>query len=297
MDGILHKWGLNGMTITPIDSPSKSTWDVGGKHVLKRYTDTNYLSRSLQIANLLAAEGVPVVTYIQTVDGYMTVQDADWHYCLMTKLQGCDSDLYVEPDLAHELGRELARLHIALTHIEPQVSCNDNDLLAEWRNYIKPGLGVIINEEWVTHVEIQLCDLYQKLPHQLIHRDVHTHNVLFADGKLTGWLDFDLGRRDVKLFDLAYLLGGLLSEGIQEPAKVEIWRLLYQAIIDGYNEINTMSANEHEALPVMMIVIELLFVSYWSNEGCPEQSQQAQLMAKWLYDEGMRSRNLTDKAE
>lgn len=54
--------------------------------------------------------------------------------------------------------------------------------------------------------------VYNKLPVQLIHRDVHLDNFLFAKGKFAGYIDFDLSQRNIRIFDLCYFMLGLLSE-------------------------------------------------------------------------------------
>jgi Ser/Thr protein kinase RdoA (MazF antagonist) len=41
-------------------------------------------------------------------------------------------------------------------------------------------------------LEEDLLPHYAALPHQLIHRDAHPAHMLFEDGTLTGWIDFDL---------------------------------------------------------------------------------------------------------
>lgn len=54
--------------------------------------------------------------------------------------------------------------------------------------------------------------VYNKLPVQLIHRDVHLDNFLFDKGKFAGYIDFDLSQRNIIIFDLCYFMLGLLSE-------------------------------------------------------------------------------------
>ena len=63
--------------------------------------------------------------------------------------------------------------------------------------------------------ESTLCGLkevYDVLPVGLIHRDVHFGNFLFDEGEFSGYIDFDLSQRNIRLFDLCYFMLGLLSE-------------------------------------------------------------------------------------
>ena len=123
------------------------------------------------------------------------------------------------------------------------------------------------------------------MPRQLIHRDVHAHNVLFDDGRLSGWLDFDIGQKNVRIFDLAYLLSGLLIGNMDTPEKVELWHTIYNSLVHGYCEVNPLSDDEIDALPVLMIVIEFLFVWFWDERGNAEQRKVAREVAGWLYDQ------------
>ena len=63
-------------------------------------------------------------------------------------------------------------------------------LLDDWHSWIKPKLAAV-NDEVVEQTEVRLNDLYKQLPRQLVHRDVHSQNVLLDNGVISGWLDFD----------------------------------------------------------------------------------------------------------
>ena len=282
INNILQHWNLSGTSAVQSDIGHKSTWDIDGKYVLKCNANASELSRSIKIAALLASEGIPVAAYITTTAKTLTTPDGT--HCLMTKLPGSHIDFYARPDLADELGRGLALLHIALMHIEPKTECRDNDFIADWQGYIKPGLIGIPNNI-AEHTESRILKVYEKLPRQPIHRDVHPQNVLFDNNKITGWLDFDLNRRDVRIFDLAYLFTGLLVGKIEKPSEVETWRILCREILAGYHEINPLTADEREAIPAFMIAIELLFVTFWNKQGNAENYNKAVELALWLYDE------------
>lgn len=278
---ILSHWGLSGVTVSSIPSPSQSTWDVGGQYILKRNSDADSLSYSIRLSKLLIQEGIPAAAYIPANDGQFTTPDG--LYCLMTKIPGEHPDFYKEPNLAAVMGRELARLHIALANIEPQGAVYDSDLLSDWRDKIKPILNGMVESTIIDNIDARFAGIYPNLPRQLIHRDVHCHNIMFENGKLTGWLDFDIGQKNVRSFDIAYLLCGLLIGNINDAAKIEVWHMIYQNLISGYEEINALSDDEHKALPVLMIVIEFLFVSFWIGRKNTEQSGIALALAKWLH--------------
>jgi len=288
MENILKHWNLTHMTVTPIVAARVSTWDIGGEFVLKQHEGTEEIDRSLMLSMLLAAEGIPVVTYHPTTEGMMTFYDGQHYYSLMTKLPGSRLDLYEQPDLASEMGRALSRLHIALARIEPKITaCSDNDLVAEWHNYIKPGLDGMIPMEQVMRIEALLCELYPKLPRQIIHRDAHMGNVLFDNGQVSGWFDFDISRKDVRLFDLIYLLSYLMPTHLtpHTPERVAIWRSLCDDIIAGYQSIQPLTSVEHDALPMLMMVDGLLFVSFLGYRKEFEKQKATLMGVEWLFGE------------
>ena len=282
----LKCWGLDGAIVTPMEQSSESTWDVDGTYVLKHFRTSEDLSQSMKFSKLLTSHGIPVITFIPANNGQLTSQDGI--YCLMTKLPGRHVNFYEDQSLAHEMGRELARLHIALSEIEPQTSCHDSNLLNDWHDRIKPSLGEV-PEYMVQSVDTTFCDVFPKLQRQLIHRDVHCHNVLFENGRLTGWLDFDISQRNVRIFDIAYLLSGLLIENIDNPENIEKWHSIYTNLLCGYEEVNHLSDTERDAIPVLMIMIEFLFIWYWKEQGDTEQRGIALELAIWLYNEYMRT--------
>lgn len=279
MDNIIKYWKLPKKI--KVDILNKSTWNIGDQYVLKYNSNPDKISRGIRVAELLKAEGIPVVQYVKTIDREWTTPDGT--YCLMKRIKGEHIDLF-ESDVALELGREIARLHIALTNIDCKLSGKDNDFLAQWQNDIKPRL-INVPDEMIAKIENLLFKFYKDLPRQQIHRDLHLQNILFDKGKIAGWIDFDLSCQEVRIFDLAYLLTGLLCGKIDNPAKVKMWKIIFKNIVTGYNEISPLTNDERKALPVMMIAIELLFVTFWSQKGNVDACNSAAELAQFIYNE------------
>jgi len=278
---ILHNWGLGDAAVTPVEHPENTTWEVDGKYILKRYRSADDLSRSIELSGLLTSHGIPVTTFIPAKNGKLSSPDGE--YCLMTKLPGKHADFYKEPPLAHVMGRELARLHTALADIESKTSCHDSNLFNDWNTQIKPCLGDV-PVDLVKNIDAEFCEAFPKLPRQLIHRDVHQNNVLFEGKRLSGWLDFDISHRNIRIFDISYLLSGLLIGNTGNTAKIESWYLICDNLINGYDEVNPLAKHERESIPVIMILIEFLFVWYWEQQGNAEQRDIANELAAWLYN-------------
>jgi Ser/Thr protein kinase RdoA (MazF antagonist) len=270
MKKILENWGLSEESVELIQtSLHNSTWNIGGKYILQQHSGSNkeHMHRMVHLANMLIAQGIPAIEFIKT----------DNEYSLTKKIEGEHIDFYASPDTATELGRGLAQLHNALTEIK----CDNNDFLREWKNYIKPGL-VCVSQEIIEQTELKLVNLYEKLPRCPIHRDVHSNNILFRNGKISGWLDFELNRKDARVFDLAYFLAGLLVGKIENPRMIETWKTIYRNVLAGYSEVSPLSPEEIEILPFLLIAIELLFVTYWNSLENSAERDKAIELAQYL---------------
>ena len=281
MESVLALWGLQNETLTPLGTINESAWRIGERYILKYNPNPNQLASSIRIAGLLVAEGIPVAEYLKTTDGQWTTPDGT--YCVMRIINGKHVDLFRD-DMAFELGQGLACLHLALANIEAELNCRDNDLCEEWEDYIKPSL-VNISDEITSIVEERLLSVYKSLPRQPIHRDVHLQNILFDNGCISGWIDFDLTRRDVRIFDLAYLLSGLLEGKTNDHSAVERWKAIYDNLLSGYGACISITNDEREALPIMIIAIHLLFVAFYNKNGNIEGRNKVIHQAEWVYRE------------
>ena len=279
---ILDNWGLNEAVITPVEQDCQTAWDINGIYVLKKFRNAEDLSSCTNFSKQLSLHKIPVVEFIETKNGSLS-PPGDL-YCLMTKLPGVHVNFYEKPELANEMGRGLALLHNALSDIEEYTDCNDSKLIDDWCNQIKPSLNNV-PEDIITAIDKELKETYPKLPRQLIHRDFHPRNVLFEGDHISGWLDFDLSHRNIRIFDIAYFLAGLIIGNIGDPVKINIWHEIRRNLIQGYNEINPLSDNEISAIPAIMIVIEFLFVWYWSKQNNSNERDIALDVAMWLWCE------------
>ena len=144
-----------------------------------------------------------------------------------------------------------------------------NSLLDEMNGWVKSNLDAngwkYISKEEYEKIVLQLEKVYDNLPVQLIHRDVHFGNFLFSDGKFSGYIDFDLSQRNIRIFDLCYFLLGLLSEEEKLEITDELWFEFVRKVFVGYERKLKLTEVEKRAVPCVMECIELLFVSYFEN--------------------------------
>lgn len=110
-------------------------------------------------------------------------------------------------------------------------------------------------------------EIYPFLPVQIIHRDPNPDNILCRKGKVVGFLDFDLARILPRIFDLAYAATGILSD-VFETSKAEDRMAFFEtahALWQGYHSRSPLGKEEWQALPDMVISIQMICVAAFSG--------------------------------
>ena len=235
---IINVWGIEEMEVKQIYD---SAWQIGEAFVLKTYKDVNMLQRNIKILTILEDMEIPVGGIVLTKDKKTYAKDNEYYYILTNKLSSSNiTDIHKNTAIASEMGRVLARLHKAFKECESQDEYWDNSLLKEMNGWIK---DVFVKNNWKYIEESEfgiltdrLVKLYDKLPVQLIHRDVHLGNFLFNNGKFSGYIDFDLSQRNIRIFDLCYFMLGLLSEEEVLDISEEQWFDILKHFFEGYEQ-------------------------------------------------------------
>lgn len=268
LDKVLEAWGLQ-------DSKTKqvydTAWQVGEEYVLKVYQDRKMLERNLKILEILNETGIPVGKAISDKTGNQYVSEGSHFYFLSEKLSGSNIlQIGSDTELAGTMGSVIADLHIALQKCESEGDFWDNSLLDEMNAWVREQFEECawkyISQEEFQKVVSELDALYGELPVQLIHRDVHFGNFLFDEGKFSGYIDFDLSQRNIRIFDLCYFLLGLLSEEEKLEISEEQWFDFVTKVFIGYEQKQPLSEAERQAVPCVMECIELLFTAYFEGQ-------------------------------
>lgn len=290
---ILGNWNIENMEIKQVYD---TAWQVGEKYVLKVYENLQMLERNIKISTILEDMDIPVGKIIFTEDNshdkeeqtalnnlqvqrenkkirYNTTfySDEKYYYVLQERLHGSNIVSVKEAlAIAFDMGSIIAKLHCAFKKCEAADEFWNNSLLSEIKGWIKDtlegsGWKLIDKNRFNMTVE-HLEKVYDKLPVQLIHRDVHFGNFLFSEGRFSGYIDFDLSQRNIRIFDLCYFMLGLLSE--EEALKIteEEWFKILGDVFDGYQSITRLSKEEKNAVPYVMKSIELLFAAWFIME-------------------------------
>ncbi len=264
IEEILPAWGMESGQVVQI---YPSAWEIDGSYVIKRYEDREQMERNSKIATLLYACGIPAAEIVCTKNGESYVAHKDVYFLMSQKLRGSNLSDRKDLTVAYKTGRAIARLHGAFLQCEKEMQFWDNSLLKEMQGWVletfdRNGWQILDREAYDKAVEA-LEAVHDELPKQLIHRDVHFGNFLFCEGELSGYIDFDLSQRNIRIFDVCYFLTGLLSEETDDAFTREEWLASVKAVIAGYESVNPLSAKEKAALPCVMACIEMLCAAYF----------------------------------
>ena len=91
-------------------------------------------------------------------------------------------------------------------------------------------------------------------------------NFLFDNGQFSGYIDFDLSQRNIRIFDLCYFMLGLLSEEEVLDISEEQWFSILSNFFAGYEQEQELMAEEKKAVPYVMEAIELLFMAWFMEQ-------------------------------
>ncbi len=273
---ILPLWGMDSGLFSQI---YPSAWRINESHVLKVYSDQKQLERNIKISSALLDCDIPVAETVHTKAGEPYIKCRNHFFVMTKKLEGSNLTDIKDKKLAWETGGAMARLHAAFRKCEKEISFWDNSLLQEMKGWVRENL---MKNDWqpVSEAEYlkavgQLESVYDALPKQLIHRDVHFGNFLFQEGSFSGYIDFDLSQKNIRIFDLCYFLAGLLAEEPPEAFTREEWLEIVKAVIAGYESVTKLSGQEKGAVCCVMECIEILFAAYFIGEQDIKSAEDA----------------------
>ena len=282
---VLQNWEIQPNQMTQIYS---SAWDIDDTYVMKVYQNQDQLLKNADIMTALRDCDIPVAEAIYTSAGDKYAEYEGDFFLLTKKLQGKNEIDIRDEVLEEQMGYAIARLHKAFLHCESVVEFGDNSLLTEMEGWILENLEAdqwetIHKEEYIETVN-KLRKMNDDLPRQLIHRDVHFENFLFLDGEFSGYIDFDLSQKNIRVFDIGYFLAGLLVEEVEPALTKEEWLGLVSTVIKGYESENKLTPQEKEALPCVMECIEILFAAYFIGQKEKQFAESARDTFRFIRD-------------
>ncbi len=250
-------------------------YDVGGlvtyKGIAEGVENTNYLVQTtkgrfiltlyekrvaredlpffLGLMEHLSRRGVSCPTPVHARNGALLSELAGRTAALITFLDGF-SARKPKPEHCGMLGRALAQLHLAGEGFALERSNALGE--ADWRplfekfrsdaDLIAPGLQSLI------HNELLLLEAGwpRDLPTGVIHADLFPDNVFFLGGRLSGLIDFYFACNDMFAYDIAICLNAWCFEADHAFNLTK-----GRALLEGYDSVRPMQANERSAMPLL----------------------------------------------
>ncbi len=170
--------------------------------------------------------------------------------CLTTFLEG-KSVRDISPDHCAELGRAMARMHLAGIDY---AGYRPNDLsVGGWEKLLaKIGRSADAIENGIYDEMAEALDFLKKnfpsgLPHGVIHADLFPDNVFFTRDKLSGIIDFYFACNDA----LAYELAVCLNAWCFEARTGRFFRDKAERMMTAYQQIRPLTPEEKDAFPLL----------------------------------------------
>ncbi|MCL2360433.1 MAG: phosphotransferase [Defluviitaleaceae bacterium] len=254
---------------------SGNVWSFGDGYILKAGPRDEML-KNLRIVRALAKQGftasLPVPTKIG--EDYL---EGEHIFTLTHKIPGAPlskENRFGENrrKFGFKYGQSIAKLHCALAEIEADImpdEVNQYKLAMEWalpetRKQNKQWrMG--LTDDFFDDFAKTFGDLYEKLPKQLIHRDIHPSNILFNNDEISGFIDFDFCERRIRILDPCYCSTGLLVEWTGVENIKEKWPVVLEGILHGYDSINPLTSEEKQAVFYVLCSIQMVCVAYFES--------------------------------
>ena len=206
----------------------------------------------LHLMKHLAQHGIPVPDPQADRHGEILHTVCGKPAALVNKLAG-RHELAPAADHCAQVGAMLARMHLAgRDYARHQPNLRG---LAWWNEtvpvvlpFLEAPQAALIRSELAYQNHVAASPAYAGLPRGPVHADLFRDNVMFEEGRLTGFFDFYFAGVDHWLFDLAVCLNDWavdLPTGRHDPGRAA-------AFVEAYARVRPLSAAERQLLPAML---------------------------------------------
>jgi Ser/Thr protein kinase RdoA (MazF antagonist) len=115
---------------------------------------------------------------------------------------------------------------------------------------------------------------------------MHLGNMLFENGRLACFLDFDSVQVNARIFDIAYFAQSMLfiADNYKSGEFVEKWRGFFSYFLQAYHAENKLSEHEIKVIHKLCAALQINFISFylWQEEKRYLVANRADLL-KWIY--------------
>ncbi|MTI65845.1 MAG: hypothetical protein FH753_04505 [Firmicutes bacterium] len=263
------------------------------KYYLKEKDNIELLNREYKLMKYLSSKDIPVAVPLKNKLGDYYFKINEKIYCLYPKLPGNSVDeKHYKKDFLQRgkfLGESVAKLHNALKDYKYLEGYNESQLAKGILECIIPELykyndkfDIKLIKTMEKEFEKNFVKAFNLLPKHLIHRDLHPGNILIKDNKLTGFVDFDLVLKSVRIFDPCYCATSILISGIDDKVKRNKWIDIFHSLMNGYSKVGLHQV-EIENIMFILYSIELIYMNFSISIDDIGAAKCNEKTLRWLY--------------
>ena len=253
---------------------SESAWKIG-EYTLKT-ASREAIIKNIKIAKALDKQGFSAAVPVLTKSGAEYL-DGENIFMLAKTIKGEPLEKQLRfnerrEEFGFKYGQSISKLHKALKIIQKDLNPDESNLYqtcVEWALPIvkkqNQQFNMNISEDFFEDYIGTFGNLYEKLPRQLIHRDIHPGNILFDNDNVVGFIEFDISECNIRLIDPCYCSTGLLSEQADLTDPYSKWIDVLAGIMKGYNSINILTDEEKQAVFYVICSIEMIFTAWFDG--------------------------------
>lgn len=271
---LLSNWKLDTKDILIENLKPNNVWLVGENYIFKTGKNIVGLKTHIAISRELEKEGILGSVPVKTIKGEDFIVEEEKFYVLLNRVKGeslskekrYGEDRYI---IGKKYGEAIGNLHRILKKHDSNIEVNDNNLLKTTLNWALPQTKKIM-EQWncplpdefyKDYIE-NFSKLYNELPQHIIHRDPNPSNIMFHNNNVSGFIDFDISERNVRIFDPCYCATGILSESDGIEDSFEKWDEIFKGIISGYDSVCKLTSSEKMAIPYIIYSIQMIVIAW-----------------------------------
>lgn len=291
---LLKHWNLQNEAVADIfyvgtGNRNENAYYIGEDYVMKLSANLGKLKNNMDIAKKLADYGLVAATPILSADGEEYIADGELYYCITKRIKGkqMQPDSMYEGDYkerARYIGEIIGQLDKALEKAD--VLVNDTDTYESVVNWALPQLAGKVNlpKVLLDNYKDGFGKTYRAIPRQVIHRDPNPGNIILSEEQW-GFIDFELSERNVRIYDPCYAATAILSESFVEgnAEKMMKWVNIYKNIIYGYDAVVSLTNEEKEAIPYIVLSNQLISTAWFADkEKFKELYEVNKKMTEWI---------------
>lgn len=290
---VLENWNLQNKSISNVYNENTgrqidNSYYVGDDYVMKFTANFGYIKNAIQTSKALANAELPAAEIIKTVDGNDYLQSGEIYFTLMRRLKETQlkcEDVIENTSLAYTIGKNIAKLHKALKSLNEENYTNADLFGNSIKALPKIKEAADLSDEFIKNYKNGFSEIFDKLPKQIIHRDINPSNMIFDGGEFKGFIDFDLSEVNIRIFDICYCATAILSEWFNNNIDKSKWLEILGNLVNGYNSMESLSEYEQQAIPYVIYSIQIICIAYFTQYDKYEALAKTNIaMLKWLAD-------------